>query len=92
LPDSSVDIEINVEIINANSSQEEVELINNVQIGEEEQGDEYSMTIYFVKQGDSLWKIAKKFKSTINEITNINEIENENKINVGDKLYIPRAI
>lgn len=92
LPDSSVDIEINIEIINTNSNQEEVELINNIEIGEEEQGDEYSMTIYFVKQGDSLWKIAKKFKSTVSEITNINEIENENKINVGDKLYIPRAI
>lgn len=92
LPDSSVDIEINVEVVSVNSNQKEVELINNIQIGEEEQGDEYSMTIYFVKQGDSLWKIAKKFKSTVSEITSINEIENENKINIGDKLYIPRAI
>ena len=50
------------------------------------------MTIYFVKPGDSLWKIAKRFKSTVNEIANINEIENENMINIGDKLYIPRAI
>lgn len=92
LADSSIDIEINVDIISTNSSQEEVEIINSIQIGEEEQGDEYNMVIYFVKQGDSLWNIAKKFKSTITEITNINEIENENKINVGDKLYIPRAI
>lgn len=92
LADSSIDIEINIEIINTNSSQGEVEIINNIEIGEEEQGDEYSMIIYFVKPGDSLWNIAKKFKSTINEITNINEIENANSINVGDKLYIPRAI
>ena len=50
------------------------------------------MIIYCVKQGDSLWKIAKKFKSTVKEIANINEIEDENKINIGDKIYIPRAI
>lgn len=92
LPDASVEIEINIEIVSANSNQEEVEIINNIEIGDEQQGDEYSMTIYFVKPGDSLWNIAKKFKSTITEITNINEIENENQINVGDKLYIPRAI
>lgn len=92
LPDSSVDIELNVEVLNMNSTKEEIELINGVNIGEEGCGDEYSMTIYFVKPGDSLWKIAKKFKSTVKEIANINEIENENKINIGDKLYIPRAI
>jgi len=92
LPDSSIDIELNVDILSTSSNQENVNLINNIQVGEANNGDEYSMTIYFVKPGDSLWKIAKRFKSTVNEIANINEIENENMINIGDKLYIPRAI
>lgn len=92
LPDSSIDIELNMAILNANSSQESINLINDIKVGELNNGDEYSMTIYFVKPGDSLWKIAKRFKSTVNEIANINEIENENMINIGDKLYIPRAI
>ena len=86
------DIELNVDILSTSSNQENVNLINNIQVGEANNGDEYSMTIYFVKPGDSLWKIAKRFKSTVNEIANINEIENENMINIGDKLYIPRAI
>lgn len=92
LPDSSIDIELEVEVLAENASQEEIQLIKEVQIGEENSDDEYSMIIYFVKKGDSLWNIAKKFKSTVSEIASINEIKNEDKINIGDKLYIPRAI
>ena len=48
------------------------------------------MVIYFVKQGDTLWSIAKKFKSTVEDIAKVNDIENANKISVGQRLYIPR--
>ena len=48
------------------------------------------MVIYFVKPGDTLWKIAKMFKSTVEDIAKINEIEDVNKISVGQQLYIPR--
>jgi len=33
------------------------------------------MTIYFVKPGDSLWKIAKKFRTTVENIAGVNGIE-----------------
>ena len=46
------------------------------------------MFMYFVKPGDSIWKIAKKFKVCMNDIISINNIENPDKINVGDRLYI----
>ena len=92
LPDSSIDIELEVIVLTENANQEKIELIKEVQIEEECNDDGYSMIIYFVKQGDSLWNIAKRFKSTVNEIVHINDITNEEKINVGDKLYIPRAI
>lgn len=90
LPDSSIEtvLEINIQSLNT----EKIEVINEIELEDEENDDKYSMIIYCVKQGDSLWKIAKKFKSTVKEISNINEIEDENKINVGDKIYIPRAI
>lgn len=48
------------------------------------------MVIYFVKPGDTLWKIAKQFKSKVEDIARINEIEDENKIYVGEQLYIPK--
>ena len=90
LPDSSIEavLEINIQSLNT----EKIEVINEIELEDEESDDKYSMIIYCVKQGDSLWKIAKKFKSTVKEIANINEIEDENKINIGDKIYIPRAI
>ena len=42
------------------------------------------------KEGDTIWKIAKTFKSTVDEIARINGIENENKLNIGQQLFIPR--
>ena len=47
------------------------------------------MIIYFTKPGDTLWKIAKKFKSTVGSIVKLNNIENENFIDVGKQLFIP---
>ena len=52
----------------------------------------YSIVVYFVKPGDTLWNIAKKFKSTIKAILSINGIEDENKINIGQQLFIPKFI
>lgn len=51
-----------------------------------------SLIIYFIKDGDSLWKIAKKFKTTIDEIAEINNIENVDKIETGEQLFIPRHV
>ena len=92
LPDSSIDTEIDIEICDAVTSKNEIQLINEITVEEDNDDDGYSMIVYFVKQGDSLWNIAKKFKSTVREISNVNEIKDENKIQIGDKLYIPRAI
>ena len=48
------------------------------------------MVIYFVKPGDTLWKIAKKFGSTVEDIARVNGIENVNMLQVARQLYIPR--
>ena len=91
LPDSSIDVEIELEI-SSFSEKNEINLIKEIRIDDADNDDGYSMVVYIVKPGDSLWKIAKKFNSTIPEIVGINEITNEDKLNIGDKLYIPRAI
>ena len=46
--------------------------------------------MYIVKKGDTLWKIAKKYGSTIEDIVRTNGIEDENMIYPDEKLYIPR--
>ncbi|HCC07911.1 MAG TPA: hypothetical protein DEP72_07125 [Clostridiales bacterium] len=47
-----------------------------------------SMIIYFVKTGDILWDISKKYNTTIKQIAELNDIENSNIIYPGQKLVI----
>ena len=52
-----------------------------------------SITIYAVQTGDTLWKIAKKYYTTIDEIIRVNNLENSGNIEIGKKIIIPgRAI
>ena len=69
-------------------------IIENIELAEDEQtkdDEDYdSLILYIVKPGDSLWKIAKKFNSTVEELAKMNGIENEEIILVGQKIYIPK--
>ena len=67
-----------------------VDNTENVEITESSMEDDYKMFMYFVKPGDSVWNIAKKFKVCMNDIIDLNKLENPNKLNVGDRLYIMR--
>ncbi|WP_446898278.1 DUF3794 and LysM peptidoglycan-binding domain-containing protein [Clostridium sp. LBM24168] len=52
-----------------------------------------SLTIYVVQNGDTLWKISKRYSSTIEDLVKLNDIEDPDNIKIGDKLLIPgRAI
>lgn len=48
-----------------------------------------SVTIYVVGAGDTLWNLAKKYNTTIDELIKLNDLENVDTIDVGDKLIIP---
>ena len=68
-------------------------IIDNIKVEDinDRANDDYdSLILYIVRQGDTLWKIAKKFNSTVEEISRMNGIEDTNKIDVGEKLYIPK--
>lgn len=52
-----------------------------------------SVTIYSTQAGDTLWKIAKMYNTTIESIEKINNIENLDSIVPGEKFIIPgRAV
>lgn len=88
--DGVVEITIGVQFDISEQKSKELNIIKDVTAEESKNCDSYSMVIYFVKAGDSLWKIAKMFKSTVEDIARINDIEDRNKINVGQQLYIPK--
>ncbi|MGL4791858.1 MAG: SPOCS domain-containing protein [Anaerotignaceae bacterium] len=50
------------------------------------------VTIYCVQKNDSLWSIAKKYNTTIQDILLVNEIENPDLIYPGQKLLILKRL
>ena len=64
-------------------------IIDEIQTDGEREAEDYSIVMYIVKKDDTLWKIAKRFGSTVEDIARTNGIEDENKIYPGQKLFIP---
>ncbi len=92
MPDGSIESNIELKINGDISKMMEIKVIDNIEVLENNEENIYSIVVYFVKPGDTLWNIAKKFKSTIKAIASVNGIEDENKINVGQQLFIPKFV
>lgn len=69
-----------------------LDIIDEITESELEDPQDYSVVIYIVKKGDTLWQIAKRFKSTVDDIVRVNGLENPNRIIEGEKLYIPKTV
>ena len=80
---------IDLEITLNSYKTSKLNVIDEIQTNGERQKEDYSIIMYIVKKGDSLWKIAKDYGSTVEDIIRTNGIENENIINPGQKLFIP---
>lgn len=82
----NIDLGFNIGVL----KNERLNIIDEINMDEASPKESYSMIVYFVKPSDTLWKIAKKFGSTIEDIARVNEIGDINKIDVGKQLFIPR--
>lgn len=69
-----------------------IPVINDITTTPQDELEDYSVIIYVVKAGDSLWKIAKRFGSTVDDIVRVNGIERPDRLNVGEKIYIPKYV
>ena len=92
MPDNSIETNIELEISVDVSKMMEVRVIDNLEVCDNDDENIYSIVVYFVKPGDTLWNIAKRFRSTIRAISSVNGIEDEDKINVGQQLFIPKFV
>lgn len=90
--EGDVDATIEMDITTKTSKSTPINIIDNIEILDDSRNEEDydSLILYIVKDGDTLWKIAKKFNSTVEQIARMNGIENPNKIDVGQKIYIPK--
>ena len=69
-----------------------IPVISDISMEDEENMEDYSVVIYVVKSGDTLWKIAKRFGSTVDDIARVNGMERPDKLNIGEKIYIPKYV
>ena len=92
LSDGGIDCRVDLVFNVSSAKMININIIDELEESNENPSNIYSMVIYFVKSGDTLWKIAKKFRSTVQEVVDVNEIENPNKIDVGMQLFIPKYV
>jgi hypothetical protein len=75
--------------------EKEINVINNIEFCEmepEELNGMASMTVYVVQPADTIWKIAKRYNSAIDDLMAVNDIENPSKIYQGQKLLILKKV
>jgi len=85
-----VNSSIELQIIQTSMNLKKINIIENIEQKDLQESSDYTMSIYFVKAGDTIWNIAKKFKVSMENIVRTNTLENPDMINIGDKLYIVR--
>ena len=87
-----VDCSINANMMTDFLQNTSINIIENIENNEddEDSSDYNSLIIYVVQKGDTIWKIAKRFRSTIDDIVKMNEIKDKNQIQIGQKIYIPK--
>lgn len=91
MPDESIEIKIDLNFTAISGKDSNISIIDEVNPeAQNRSACKYSMIIYFVKPGDTLWNIAKKFGNTVEDISRVNGIENPDILQVGRQLFIPR--
>lgn len=88
--DGGIDVKVDIGFNLTVTKNTQINIIDDITEDENRSMCTCSLVVYYVKERDTLWKIAKRFGSTVDEIARINGIENENKLNVGQQLFIPR--
>lgn len=88
LNNEDVMCDIDMEIKPNSADYRTINIIEDIQ--EEDYTDDsgYAMIVYFVKDGDTIWNIARDFRVTMDSIIKANNLQDDRKINVGEKLYI----
>lgn len=68
---------------------EDFSLISEISLDDGPKEERPSIVIYFVKSGDTLWDIAKRYATTVEKITAANDISENEIIHQGMRILIP---
>jgi hypothetical protein len=91
LSDNELELRVNVEYTAVIKKESLNELICNMTLSEDKiyKDNKSYISIYFYNDKEDLWEIAKKYKTTVDNILSINKITEEGEIKKGRKLLIP---
>lgn len=95
ISDREVEVRCVINICAVAEDTRAVDMVTDVEICDldrEYLGSLASITIYMVRKGDTLWKLAKRFNTTVEDIAAINDIENPDLIYPGQRLIIVKRI
>lgn len=87
---SSIEANISMQIVVCANNLTTIFQIGDIIEGKNTAADLDNMYVYIVKKGDTLWSIAKRYKTTVAKIANTNNIVDENRLNIGQKLLLIR--
>ncbi len=86
-----IELDMNIMVKNYIENVAPINIIDKIDSSNLDLGNIDSMNIYIVKPGDTLWNIAKKYKTSIEKILKTNEdILDPDNINVGQKIFVIR--
>ena len=90
--DGTIEVDIGIDFNLGFSRDRNLNLIQDISMEDMKPGNSYSMVIYFVKPGDTLWRIAKSLRSTVEDIERVNDLGEGNRIFPGQQLFIPKYV
>ena len=82
------DIKLSMNIDGNNIETNTISLITDITETENPINTTRGITIYYPKTGDTLWKIAKKYGTTVDKLKTINNLADSNMIIIGSPLII----
>jgi len=86
----SIDFKVIIKILLESQNVVNMKSINKIEDAPIDLKDISSINIYVVKPNDTIWKIAKKYKTSMNNIIQTNNLEDPNKIDIGQKILVIR--
>jgi len=89
--DNEIEMKIDLGIEASVQNKGSISIMENMQIEETREAQPASMVIYYAKPEDTLWEIAKRFHSTVEEIQKMNTLVEGEEI-ARKQLFIPRYV
>ena len=86
---SQIQMKLDANVVTHVNKEENLNGIKSIESSDDALPEMPSIVIYYVKAGDTLWNIAKKYRTTVKEIMTYNELKDD-KIYPNQQLIIPK--